>query len=370
MKIGIVTYTSLHCNFTNYGTILQSWAMQQALRKINDVNPILVNYCPVSMKDKDPLDPMKNMWDKNGEARKLCEMSLPAIRENYKKICDFYHQNMVMTRYEYDVDNFDNIHKEGITNFLIGSDSIFDIQEFGLDRVYFADTNLMRGRSIAYAPSFQDSIDNYRKEDLSILNQYLRNFNRLSLRENQLIPYVKENVRGDVQQVIDPTLLLHPDEYESIIAESQMKEKYLLYYSRRYNPEMEKFVYDLALKTGLKVVEISLRANNAEKAIMRYDAGVEEFLSLVKNAEYVVTNSYHCMIFAVQFSRPFFVFSREHCERKIVELLQMLGLYDRYCTTAAISRVPEIDYSKVCSMISDKRKLSFDFLNKAVESLK
>ena len=192
--------------------------MQQALRKINDVNPILVNYCPVSMKDKDPLDPMKNMWDKNGEARKLCEMSLPAIRENYKKICDFYHQKMVMTRYEYDVDNFDNIHKEGITNFLIGSDSIFDIQEFGLDRVYFADTNLMRGNSIAYAPSFQDSIDNYRKEDLSILNQYLRNFNRLSLRENQLIPYVKENVRGDVQQVIDPTLLLHPDECESIIA--------------------------------------------------------------------------------------------------------------------------------------------------------
>lgn len=370
MKIGIVTYTSLHCNFTNYGTVLQSWAMQQTLRKKEDVDPVLVNYCPMTMKDKDPLDPMKNMWDTNSEARKLCELSLPAIRENYQKIYDFYHKKMVVSDKEYDVENFDDVQKEGINRFLIGSDSIFDIEEFGLDNVYFANTNLMRGNSIAYAPSFQDSINSYKKEDLVALNQCLHNFKTFSLRENQLIPYVKGNVREDVEQVLDPTLLLNPEEYGVITADKQMNERYILYYSRRFNPIMESFVYKLARQNGLKVVEISLRANNANKAIMRYDAGVEEFLSLVRNAEYVVTNSYHCMIFAIQFAREFFVFAREHCERKIIELLQLVGLDERYLQTDAIPQVVAIDYAGVNSIIKSYRKASLDYLNKAVESLR
>lgn len=369
MKLGIVTYTSLHCNFTNYGTVLQSWAMQQTLRKIKGIDPVLVDYCPVTMKDKDPLDPMKNMWDTNSEARKLCELSLPAIRENFNKIYDFYHNKMVITQNEYDVDNFDEVQKEGIERFVIGSDSIFDIEEFGLDDVYFANTNLMRGNSVAYAPSFQDSIDNYKKEDLQALNKCLLNFKSFSLRENQLIPYVKENVRKDVQQVLDPTLLLMPEEYDAITGEKQVDEEYILYYSRRYNTQMESFVYKLAQKTGLKVVEISLRANNSDKAMMRYDAGVEEFLSLMKNSKYVVTNSYHCLIFAIQFSKSFFVFSREHCDRKIVELLQMVGLENRYCKTDDIPQVGDIDFLHVRNVINRNKETSLDYLKKAVETL-
>ena len=70
------------------------------------------------------------------------------------------------------------------------------------------------------------------------------------------------------------------------------------------------FADRLAERNGWKVVDISLRAENANKHKMAYDAGVEEFLSLVKNCEYVVTNSFHSIIFATQFCRPFVAFSR------------------------------------------------------------
>lgn len=369
MKLGIVTYTSLHCNFTNYGTVLQAWAMSQSLRTIPGVEPILVDYCPNTMKDKDPLNPIQHMWDTNSEARRLCEMTLPAIKENFRKIFDFYHQRMEITHNEYDADCFDDVQEEGVERFLIGSDSIFDIGEFGLDDVFFANTKLMRGNSIAYGPSFQDSIDNYQLEDLLVLNKCLLNFKRLSLREQQLIPYVKKNVREDVKQVLDPTLLLNPDDYNTIIGEREMNDKYILYYSRRYNPQMESFVYNLSKQEGLRVVEISLRATNADKGIMRYDAGIEEFLSLVKNCEYVVTNSYHCLIFAIQFSRNFFVFSREHCDRKIVELLQMVGLEDRYCKSDVIPKVKDIDFSVVRSVINRHKETSLLYLKEAVASL-
>ena len=87
-KIGIISY-NINCNFTNYGSALQSWALSESIKKLGYM-PILVDYCPDILKDKDPLNPMKNMWDTDEESRKMCELSLPAIKIKYKKFEDFY----------------------------------------------------------------------------------------------------------------------------------------------------------------------------------------------------------------------------------------------------------------------------------------
>ena len=91
-RIGIVSY-NIYCNFTNYGSALQSWALCQSIKKIagNIVEPVLVDYCPEVLADKDPLNPVANMWDKDEESRKMCELTLPAIQENYYKFDKFYH---------------------------------------------------------------------------------------------------------------------------------------------------------------------------------------------------------------------------------------------------------------------------------------
>ena len=85
-RIGIVSY-NIYCNFTNYGSALQSWALCQSIKKIagNIVEPVLVDYCPEILADKEPLNPFANMWDKDEESRKMCELTLPAIQENYYK---------------------------------------------------------------------------------------------------------------------------------------------------------------------------------------------------------------------------------------------------------------------------------------------
>jgi len=94
----------------------------------------------------------------------------------------------------------------------------------------------------------------------------------------------------------------------------------------------DKFATELAKKNNWKIIEISLQAENAKKHKMFYEAGVEEFLSLVKNAEFVVTNSFHGMIFSVQFRKQFVIFSREQCDNKIEELIGLFGLSDRMLT--------------------------------------
>ena len=372
-RIGIVSY-NIYCNFTNYGSALQSWALCQSIKKIagNIVEPVLVDYCPEILADKDPLNPFANMWDKDEESRKMCELTLPAIQENYYKFDKFYHKRFERTCKKYTAQNFNDISTdENITGFVCGSDTIFCIDEFGgFDDGYFANYDCMKKNSVVYAASFADS--HFEQDDYQKLNECLKNFNAIGLRENQMIPYVASHVDVPVQRVIDPTLLLTSNEYDKIADERLENEKYLLLYSRRYNPHMEAYAEKLAAENGWKIVEISLRAKNAEKTNRRmfYEAGVEEFLSLTKYAECVVTNSFHGAIFAVQYSKPFYVFSRELCDTKIKELLALFGLTDHLLVSGAEDKgnLNDINYEVVHSRIAEARKKSLEFLHMELTS--
>ena len=95
---------------------------------------------------------------------------------------------------------------------------------------------------------------------------------------------------------------------------------------------------------------------------MFYEAGVEEFLSLVKYAEFVVTNSYHGMIFSVQYQRQFKVFTREQCDTKIAELLNLLGLIDMLNSGNNQTELYKVDYDAVNSVLAQERHKSVMFL--------
>lgn len=370
-RFGTVSY-NIYCNFTNYGSALQTWALHQAIKKAGKGNaePVLVDYCPDVLADKDPLNPFHNMWDQDAQSKKNCELSLPAIRENYKKFDRFYHERFTRTAEKYTSENFEDAAiNEKLDGFVCGSDTIFCIDEFGgFDDGYYANYSCMKnGYTVAYAASFGDA--HFDEKTYKILYEKLNNFKYIGIRENSMLPLIQENVPVPAQRVIDPTLLLEPDEYDCITADKQEEEKYLLLYVRRYNPAMEAYAEKLAAENGWKLVEISLRATNAEKHRMFYEAGVEEFLSLVKNAEFVVTNSFHGAIFAVQFSRPFYVFSREQCDNKIEELLSLFGLSDRIRVNGAENEAKPIDYADVHNRIAAAREKSLLFLQKELEGL-
>ena len=363
-RIGVVSY-NIYCNFTNYGSALQSWALCRAIDKsaAGRFESVLVDYCPDILADKDPLDPIRNMWDKGEEAQDMVRRSLPAIRENYDKFNRFYNFRFQKTVKYTSVDFNCIVQKDRVSSFICGSDTIFCTDEFGFDDGYFANYDCMRGNSAAYAASFGDAEFDAKNEET--LLRLLQNFKAIGLRENRMLEKVRSNVEVPVQRVIDPTLLLTSHEYDAIIDKHiSCNEKYLLLYSRRYNPKMEQYAEQLAKENGWKVVEISLRATNEQKGHqMRYDAGVEEFLALVKNAEFVVTNSFHGGIFAIQFSRPFFIFSREQCDSKIEELLKLLGLQERLVVDRAPNKIAQINYSEVHERLGALRAQSMDFLN-------
>ena len=359
---GIISY-NIYCNFTNYGSALQSWALSQAINKVPNCKSMLIDYCPDVLKNLDPLNPFANMWDKDEESRRMCELTLPAIRKNYKKFDKFYKTRFDKTKNKYTSENFNNVMVENnIDGFVCGSDTIFCIDEFkGFDDGYYANYPCMKnGYSVAYAASFGDA--HFNDDTYRILYDRLNNFKAIGLRENAMVDYVRNNVSIPVEKVIDPTLLLTSKEYDVLAEDRLIKEKYVLLYARRYNKKMEEYADKIAKENGWKVVEISLRATNADRHQMFYEAGVEEFLSLVKNAEVVVTNSFHGAIFSVQYKRPFYVFSREQCDSKIDEVLQLFGLRDRLMINGEENVASNINWDDVHKRIDEARNQAFDFL--------
>ena len=367
-NVGIVSY-NIYCNFTNYGSALQSWALSQAVSTLGG-NVKLVDYCPGILADKDPLNPFGNMWDKDEESVRMCKLTMPAIRINYEKFMHFYNERFIKTKRKYTSVNFNEItDDEQINGFICGSDTIFCPDEFGIDDGYYANYDCMRRKSVAYAASFGDP--HFTDETYLILNERLKNFKAFGLRENLMIPYVSEHTDVPVQKVLDPTLLLTSDDYDTIAEERLVSEKYMLLYARRYNPTMNEYAEKLAEQNSWKIVDISLRATNAEMGHrMYYEAGVEEFLSLVKHSEYVVTNSFHGMIFSVQYKRPFVVFSREQCDTKITELLELFGLTDRMLIKGTESFRNDIDYDAIHKNIATARKGSLQFLSSELDLIR
>ena len=199
-RIGIVSY-NIYCNFTNYGSALQSWALCQSIKKIagNIVEPVLVDYCPEILADKDPLNPFANMWDKDEESRRMCELTLPAIRENYYKFDRFYHERFTRSSKKYTAQNFNEIcTDEDISGFVCGSDTIFCPDELGIDDGYYANYECMKKRSVAYAASFGDS--HFTDETYKVLNDRLQNFNAFGLREKLMVPYVTKHTKVPVKK--------------------------------------------------------------------------------------------------------------------------------------------------------------------------
>ena len=360
-KYGIVTY-SKYFNFVNFGSMLQCYALQQTLNKLG-VDNIVVDYRNDALLAKDINDPLKNMRDRRIISRLGCRLSYPQIRKANKKFDDFWNKHYHKTDKIYTSRDFDELELDG---YICGSDTIWDVDESqGFDRGFFADFDCMHGKhNISYSASIGDRA--FVEADRGELTRMLKNFKHIAMRETNNKGIVDTCTDIPITETIDPTLLLDRCDYEKIMKEVKQEKPYILLYSREYNPDMVRFADKLAKKYGLKVIEISLRIQNFYKHKMAYNTGVDEFLGLVNNAEYVITNSYHGAIFAMQFRREYYVFSRSGCSNKIKVLLENVGLQDRMLDSSHCEEQKKIDYDDVWRRIAVRRIDSIAYLKEAL----
>lgn len=386
-KIGIVSL-NLHTVEPNYGSGLQTFALYSAIRQIGYCAEV-IDYLPeyrsgINMKwGRIP-------W-KNPLRLLLYIVNLPSALRKWKDFMTFFAGRMLISR-KFDWLHFDT---DEYALYVVGSDTIWNVQQTrGFDPAFFATFPCMRGKSIAYAPSFGDS--RYSIEEARRFRKMIGGFSCLSVREPVNLDAFGE-LLPKVRVVLDPTMLFNAVWYEPLVKHPRGRKKYILLY-QIYSDDlrMVEMVDEFAKRHGLNVIEVSkfcyhkypcavraimnllrkmgvkrgaylVHRNNAIPHEMHLGATIGEWLGYIMDAEFVVTNSFHGTIFSLLFQKNFFCYSRPDASSKMRSLCKMLGVEGRFLEDESILNDDAIDYVNVVNpKIEGMRKESWEYLRDAV----
>lgn len=254
--------------------------------------------------------------------------------------------------------------------FICGSDQIWSTTTLYVDPLMYL-RFAPREKRIAYAPSLgRDYIPNYNRR---VMKKYINDIPYVSVREYMGQKLIKELTNRDVPVVLDPTLLLQKAQWDSIKKEPSIQIEYIVcYFLSTPTEETQNKLIRFLKKCQKKVVALSSRLEYVEKEIsVEYpDCGPQEFIGFISNAEYVLTDSYHGMLFSLIYHRPFCSIEREYGEydqsSRQLSVLEMIGLGERYCHSQDPVVENSIDYASVQRKIDTEKTQSLDYLCEAL----
>ena len=347
MKIGIMTFHWA----TNHGALLQAYALQRFLSKeLPDSEVLIIDYYPQRY-----VPSFK---------RSFHSRHIGAIIENLKnlkkekKLVSF-RNNLIKTKRYFSA------------NQLLESPPDVDLLIAGSDQIWneFFTMNGDGGKTGAYYLNFKpDAIKisfaasfglvELKKDMADYIKPYLEKFIAISVRENSGKD-ILEKIGINSNLVCDPTLLLEAKDYEAFC---------------NMNFDNQKFIAKCILRANSKEAQSIARKliNETQKKTKVFDISGEtmvNWLGGIKKAEFVITNSYHCVVFSLIFHTPFAVILEKNVlsgmNDRFFTLLEMIGLENRIITDDAnVNAIinSEIDWEKVDKILIDFSKKSKDFL--------
>lgn len=364
MKIDIVT---LH-RAQNYGSVLQAFALQKQIEKLGHQAYIL-DYYPERYTNKGLLKRLKNKSSRFNNPLVLLIAKLLIYPSYLKKGIQF---NKFMHYLNLEKPSFAT-NEEGMGRFTdadaycAGSDQIWNSHwNEGVEKALFLDFVPKGKLCFSYAASI--GLSNIPANEIDETKLLLDKFEFLSLREDKGVELVKELGRTDAVQCLDPTLLMSKEEWSLYADDSYKGKEYVLTYNLHHDPEIDKCAKAIASKYHLQIRNISYNWHDIVRhGRLDWCPTVEGFLGLIKNAKYVVADSFHATAFSIIFEKPFVVITPEVASSRLSSLLKMLELDDYNINKFTSVKVIEqpIDYIRVKSIIATKQRESISFLNKA-----
>jgi hypothetical protein len=272
--------------------------------------------------------------------------------------------------------------------FICGSDQIWDASAMYVNPVYYLQF-CPKEKKIAYAPSFgKDTIPKYNQ---NVIKKMLQKFDDISVREYQGSKIIKELINKDVPVVLDPTLLLNKESWESFYTGHPlpelfhtMKEPLVLFFLDKPNHSVINSISACIKSWANKSQEIICITTEKEyfyhyfydTSIVFLDLDPFEFLNLISKAKIVLTDSYHGVLFSINFNRNFWAFERNYIKgqnqsSRIMSILTLLSLDDRYIIDYSNKdwNTP-IEFIKVNMILSTKREYSLQYLKHCIEKRK
>ena len=350
-KIGILTFQCPENR--NFGAILQNYAHLTLIKKFNK-NTEIIDY-----KSKE-----KNMPLKVKLILKLESRVFKSFSNKFLKVSNF--KSLENENKKYDI-------------FIVGSDQVWRakwLQE--KVKHYFFDFVDDNKKKIAYAASFGVDFWEGGKNLTEEIKPLIKRFNSISVREESGIDICKNIFElNNAVCVLDPTLMISKEDYQPILDDwkdkSHLNKKYIAHMLLDDDKKLRNESQNIAdyLKADIKYIKGKYK-KILWKNYFAYNK-VSQWLTYLKDAELVITDSFHCTVFSLIFHKKFVVVANpERGVARLETLLEKVGLKDRFFTN--IEDVmksgildKEIDYNEVDKKLEVHRKYSMEFLKKALE---
>ena len=336
MRIGILT----HPQSINYGGILQCYALFTYLRKIGHEPVVIQREADRSFFLWElarsflraihfPRYYTPNKVDRSINIRPFIEKYLERTKlirsqSQMRRVCGDYQLNAV----------------------IVGSDQVWRKSfalKFGYN--YFLDFVQEGIKRMSYAASFGLSEWEYDLKETATIKPLLSSFSGISVREKEAVSLLKTNAGVDAIQHIDPTLLLSANDYSKIASKKLLEECYVFVYWLGAKEQIFDRIRILE-DEGKKVVSLFLRDKQEQISI-------EDWLSYIKNADLIITDSFHGCVFSILFERKFEVFKNDSGGNgRIPSLLNILE----------INNTSTVNYLQVKNIIDKLRESATSYL--------
>lgn len=371
MKIAILTW--LHNG--NFGTVLQAYALQRYLRNEGydvqniDLLPSVIQKTWNLIKQGNPPELFLEKWA-GYRAKKACPDKL-SLAKRSDRIDTFLEKNLNLTRRYSKFSDLKEV-ADSYDIYVCGSDQIWSPTYFSPS--YFFDFVREDKKRIGYACSF--GVSEMTKDKAERTRKLLDRFYAISVREKTGASIVRELLGKDVTVNIDPTMLLSAEEWEPVVRERMIAENYMFCYFLSYNKEYWDKALKVAKEKNLKVVFVpTTKESYAIEGTCVADAGPSEWVSLIKHASLVATDSFHGCVFSIIHRKDFMVFKRFKDTSSTSRNTRVYNLLETYnikqCLVEDVESYQPIEFSKeeydeVISKVSQNSTKSKIWLESAI----
>lgn len=256
--------------------------------------------------------------------------------------------------------------------YITGSDQLWNpTQNYALEPYFL--TFAKQGRKISYATSI--GITNLNNNVRNSFRQWLKEYDTISVREFEAKNIIESLTDKKVYIVSDPTILLRSEYWKNIAKEQNIQEKYLFLFTLFPIKELKEYAITLSKKYNYKLIIWS--ESFYEKSCDDYEVirgiGPYEWLGIIKQAQLIITNSFHGTLLSILMGRNFYTYNKDNTRSsRIINLLNHYNLSDRLLHNISSSnkiniKNNDIEYEAINVQLEKDRENSLNFLCNAIE---
>ncbi len=370
MKIGIMTFQASH----NCGSMLQAYALQHTLSEKYKADVELIDFANAGSRN------LYSMID--------LRLKKDAIRNNiqnirYYKALKRYHEEYHLFKEKYLVTSKRQYRscselvgiEKNYDMLISGGDQVWNVRCPDADEAYYL-SFANDVRKVAYSPSLGGVNINTAGVDTEKYKQYLSEYEYASVREPNGQKWLKELTGNEYPIIADPVFLLTHKEWLDQFKLPEISEKYIFNYAFFHNREdANNAMKQISEEMGMPVYVMDTKSwtiyHLDKYGIKAYDhTGPLAFLTLMQNAELVLTQSFHGTVFAAMFHKNFWSYRNpivgNNTDDRATAILNQLGLINRYVVIDELPKMDyleKIDYSSTDKNIEKLREEAFSYID-------